>query len=92
MIDRYGLWHAEIDYSGVPKGEMCVCDHIAQWIGTLGYEVLTTIDNLVLNIIACYEAELRITCKSYYEIAEDVVADIKVFVGDDIIEYDYWTN
>lgn len=95
IIDRYGRWHAETNYSGVPKEQMCVCDYIAQWIiEAEDYEILTTIDNLVLNIVACYEIDLTITCKDCYKIEEDTVADIKTFVEDDggLAMYDYWDD
>ena len=32
MIDTYGKWHEEKDYSTYPKGEWCDYDTMAAWI------------------------------------------------------------
>lgn len=93
MIDKYGRWAAEMDYSSCPVDKLCVMDHIAKWIHEQGYEIEeTTIDNVVMNIISFYNTELINSKREYYSIENDIVEDIKTFVKEHggIELYDYW--
>jgi len=54
MVDRYGFWTYEPD---TPEEKKCDCDRIADYIKSTGYEVKTTIENLVYIIIASFDYE-----------------------------------
>ena len=49
MVYR-GKWYAEPDYSLLPPGQWCDCDHLANAIMKEGYTPKTTMENLVENI------------------------------------------
>ena len=57
MVDQFGKWHEEEDYLTYPKENWCACDHIAAWIRGEGYEIWTTMENLVSMILLHYEGE-----------------------------------
>lgn len=52
MVDWFGRWTYE---SNTPENEKCDCDRIADWIIGKGYQVKTTIENLVYMIIAHFD-------------------------------------
>ena len=52
MVDYYGRWKYEPNTHETRK---CDCDRIADWIIGTDYEVKTTIENLVLNILAHFD-------------------------------------
>lgn len=57
MVDQFGRWHVEEDYSDYPKENWCACDHIAAWIRSKEYEPQTTMENLISMILIHYENE-----------------------------------
>lgn len=58
MIDIYGKWHEEKDYSTYPKGEWCDYDTMAAWIRERGYEPETSMENLINMIFLHYDNKL----------------------------------
>ena len=66
MIDAYGKWKAEKDYSIYPENEWCDYDYVASWIKSLGYTPKTSIENLVYMVIAHYDIYLQDNDVSFY--------------------------
>ena len=59
MVDVYGNWHEEKDYTNYPKSKMCDYDHMAVWIRKQGYEPKTTMENLITVIFLMFEIALE---------------------------------
>ena len=55
MVDTYGRWTEEKDYSTYPKEKWCDYDEMAVWIRKCGYEPKTTMENLITNIFMYFE-------------------------------------
>lgn len=56
MVDFFGRWTEEKDYSTYPKEKWCDYDHMAVWIRSWGYIPQTSMENLISMIFAHYEA------------------------------------
>ena len=65
MVDRYGRWTEEQDYSKYPKEKWCDYDYMAVWIRKQGYEPKIPIDDLIANIFAFYEEEIGYHVSDY---------------------------
>ena len=59
MVDTYGRWTEEKDYSAYPKEKLCDYDYMAIWIRKQGYEPKTDMENLIANIFCFYEMEIE---------------------------------
>lgn len=57
MVDWFGRWHEEKDYSTYPKEKWCDYDHMANWIRSNGYKPKTGMNNLIDMIVLHYEGE-----------------------------------
>lgn len=55
MVDTYGRWTEEKDYSTYPKEKWCDYDYMAAWIRKQGYEPKTDMENLITMIFSYYE-------------------------------------
>ena len=58
MVDAYGRWTEEKDYSTYPKEKWCDYDYMASWIRGKGYEPETSMENLISMMFAHYENEI----------------------------------
>lgn len=58
MVDTYGRWYEELDYSTYPKEKWCDYDYMAVWIRECKYEPKTSMDNLITMIFIYYEEEI----------------------------------
>lgn len=47
MIDLYGSWIEEEDYSQYPKEKWCFMDYMAAWIRKQNYKIKTDIENVI---------------------------------------------
>ena len=56
MVDWYGRWKPEKDYSDYPTELMCDCDRIAKRIMEDGYKPKTSIENVVMMVFAYFDA------------------------------------
>lgn len=84
MVDTYGRWTYE---PNTPEEKKCDCDRIADWIISTGYQVETSIENVVELIIAYAEdwyASERDNWKYNFE-------DVKEYVENSggIAEFDF---
>ena len=57
MVDTYGRWIEEKDYSTYPKDKWCDMDYMAAWIRSTGYEPKTSMENLINKIILAYRED-----------------------------------
>lgn len=98
MVDRYGRWYEEKDYSVYPKKEWCDYDYMANWIRSTGYEPKTSMENLIDMIFISYDFELEDYNKEFYtdiiESENDLmvsIKDISCYVEDNggLSEFDY---
>ena len=55
MIDSYGRWFMEEDYSKYPEDKLCDYDRIAIKIQNDGYVPKTSFENLITMIFSYYE-------------------------------------
>ena len=55
MVDTWGNWTEEKDYSTYPKEKWCDYDYMTAWIREQGYEPKTSIENLITMILLHYE-------------------------------------
>ena len=58
MVDRYGRWIEEQDYSKYPKEKWCDYDYMAAWVISKGYEPETSMENLISMMFNHYENEI----------------------------------
>ena len=58
MVDLYGRWIPEPDYNTYPKEDWCDYDCMATWIREEGYEVETSLENLI-DIMDDIEADWK---------------------------------
>lgn len=54
MVDWYGRWYEEEDYTTYPEEKMCDYDRMAIWIRKTGYQIKTTMENLITMIFDYY--------------------------------------
>lgn len=59
MVNTYGRWTEEKDYSTYPKEKWCDYDYMAAWIREQGYEPKTDMENLITMILLHYECEIE---------------------------------
>lgn len=98
MVDRYGRWHEEKDYSVYPKEKWCDYDYMANLIRSVGYEPKTSMENLIDMIFVSYDFELEDYDRDFYtNITESEngnmisIKDISCYVEDNggLNEFDY---
>ena len=61
MINKFGQWEENKDYSTFPQSLWCDMDFMAVWIRSKGYEPKTSMENLILMILAHYNDEAEYT-------------------------------
>lgn len=95
MVDTYGRWTEEKDYSTYPEEKLCDYDKMAIWIREQGYTPETSMENLITMIFSYYEEEI---CNhvsdydtengnfdgTYTKAAQDYVMD-----SGGLVEFDY---
>ena len=84
MVNTYGTWTYE---KNTAEEKKCDCDRLADWIISTGYQVETSIENLVEMIIAHVESEREGLLYRNFDID-----DIKEYVENSggIREFDYY--
>lgn len=85
MVDQYGRWYEEKDYTNYPKEKLCDYDRMAIWIREVGYQIKTDMENLITMIFLHYDSE----CAEYDK--EFDIDDCKNYVIDSggFTEFDY---
>ena len=98
MVDMYGKWIEEKDYSTYPKEKWCDMDYVAVWIRSVGYKPKTSMEHLIDMIIWGYDSYLEDDNKKFYtDITESEngnmisIKDISCFVEEQggLEEFDY---
>lgn len=82
MVDVYGKWTAEKDYSKYPEKKWCDFDYVASWIKNLGYEPKTTIENLVEMVVATYDSYLKDNEVEFYSDIDKSENDMMISIVD----------
>lgn len=91
MVDTYGRWTEEKDYSTYPEEKMCDYDKMAVWIRGRGYEPETSMENLITMIFIYFDEEINQSESDYHgffdyiEACQAYVEDSDGFAG-----FDYW--
>lgn len=94
MVDTWGNWTEEKDYSAYPKEKWCDYDYMAVWIREQGYEPKTSMENLITMILLHYECEIE-GGESSYNIENGnfdgtYIEAAQVYVQDNgLAEFDY---
>lgn len=65
MVDTWGNWTEEKDYSTYPKEKWCDYDYMAAWIREQEYKPKTSMENLITMILLHYEGEIEDGESSY---------------------------
>lgn len=65
MVDTYGRWTEESNYSTYPKEKWCDYDYMADWIRSKGYQPKTSMENLISMIFSYYEDEIGTHASEY---------------------------
>lgn len=101
MINSLGRWEENKDYSTFPQTEWCDMDYMATWIRSKGYEIKTTMENLILMIFAHYEDDDKYLKKGYFAVKDTRkypdnlmvnIPDVKAYVeaSGGLVEFDYY--
>lgn len=83
MVDWYGRWIPEDDYTKYPAEKMCDCDRIAKRIMDDGYFPRTDIKNIVEMVLAYYDYDDDFNLDECFEYVED---------SGGWKEFDYWED
>ena len=94
MVDTYGRWTEEKDYSTYPKEKWCDYDYMAAWIREQGYEPKTDMENLITMILFHYECEIEDGESSYdtenRNFDGTYTESVQAYVMDSgLVEFDY---
>ena len=88
MVDYYGRWTEESDYSTYPKEKWCMYDYMADAIRKSGYDVKTTMENLITMIFAHAECDIEEGTEIDMESSYDIMEWVNECGG--LREFDYW--
>ena len=98
MVDAYGKWTEEKDYSTYPKEKWGDYDYMANWIRSIRYEPKTSMENLIDMVLLHYDGCLDDEDKDFYtDITKSEngfgisIADVSCFVEENggLKEFDY---
>ena len=101
MVDVFGKWIEEKDYSAVPEKDWCDMDYVAAWIRSTGYEPKTSMENLINIILNYYDYDEFHEDGNYYAVPDNrsypdnlmiFIPDVEAYVEDNggLSEFDYW--
>ena len=97
MVNTYGRWTEEKDYSTYPEEKMCDYDKMAVWIRGRGYEPETSMENLITMIFIYFDEEFESNISDYGAALENFDGSYtkacQSYVEDSggLAEFDYWT-
>lgn len=88
MVDCYGRWSEEQDYSKYPEEKWCDYDYMAIWIREQGYEPETSMENLIFNIMSSHDWDDNVVKFGYYALKDErkFPDNMMVYIPD-IVEY-----
>lgn len=98
MVDYFGQWTEEKDYTNYPEEKMCDFDHMAVWIREQGYKPKTSMEHLITMIFLHFDSpdnfgeyDVNTGFGGYGE--EFTIEGCKQFVEDSggLAEFDYKT-
>ena len=86
MVDWFGGWTEEKDYSTYPKEKWCTYDEMAVWIRSKGYEPQTTMENLITMMFLHYDGECEEQEKEFS--IEDCMEFVECSGGIEMFDYE----
>ncbi len=88
MVNNLGQWIEERDYTTYPKEKWCDYDYVAVAIRETGYEIKTTMENLITIIFLHVDGAIE----DGMEIVKDNPFDIMEWVKESggLQEFDYY--
>lgn len=86
MVDWFGRWFEEKDYSTYPEEKWCAYDHMAVWIRGQGYNPETTMENLITMVFLHYEGECEEQDKEFS--IEDCIEYVRSSGGIEMFDYE----
>lgn len=86
MVDWFGRWREEKDYSKYPEELWCDYDHMAVWIRGKEYEPKTSMKNLIDMIFLHYEGECEEEDKEFN--VEDCIEYVMASGGIEMFDYE----
>ena len=88
LVDVYGRWTEEKDYSTYPKEKWCDYDYMADMIRKSGYEIKTTMENLITMIFLHVDSAIDDGVYIIRDSAFDIMRLVKESGG--LQEFDYY--
>lgn len=89
MVDDYGRWQEEKDYSTYPKEKWCMYDCLADAIRKTDYKIKTTMENLITIILLCVDSAVEDGTDIVKDSPEDIMWWVREQGG--LGEFDYET-
>lgn len=86
MVDWFGRWREEIDYSTYPDEKWTDYDYMAVWIRSKEYEPKTSMENLIDMIFLHYDAECEEEMKDFY--IDDCISFVMASGGIAMFDYE----
>lgn len=86
MVDWFGRWREEKDYSTYPEVKWCAYDYMAVWIREKGYNPKTSMENLIDMIFLHYESECEEEDKEFN--IEDCIEYVMASGGIEMFDYE----
>ena len=100
MVNTWGQWFEEENYSKYPKEKWCVYDYMANWIRAINYTPETEIKHLIYMCVAHYESWVEDEETSFCDetkriedmTIEEIFEDIKEYVeaSGGLRDFDYY--
>lgn len=78
MVDYYGRWTPEDNYSIYPQKEWCNYDYVADYIMKSNYVPRTSIKNLTEMLVAHFDGETEDNEMFCPRLNDDVIINIKM--------------
>lgn len=88
LVDAYGRWTEGKDYSTYPKEKWCDYDYMADMIRKSGYEIKTTMENLITMIFLHVDSAIDDGVYIIRDSAFDIMRLVKESGG--LQEFDYY--
>lgn len=85
MVDWYGRWREEKDYTTYPDELWTDCDYMAVWIRGKGYDPKTSMENLIDLIFLHYQGECEEEGKEFN--IEDCIEYVMNSGGIEMFDY-----
>lgn len=92
MVDLYGKWYEEADYSHYPKEKWCFMDYMADWIRKQNYTIKTDMENLINMVEEHYRVFDEDRSISRFRYIAKWAEEVQLFIEQSggLQEFDYY--